>query len=287
MARKTTTKTQATTENQATAIYIRVSTAGQAEHGYSLTAQQERLEAYCTAMGWDVAPHHIYIDGGVSGSSTAGRTAYQQMMAAAQAGDVKRIVAVKLDRLSRNVRDFLALVDELGSLGCHLALISEQFDSGTPQGRFALTMFASLAELERHTITERMMSGKRTKAGQGGWNGSPLPYGYAWAGELSIVPSSQAPIVIRIFAEFLAGSTLLAIATGLDADGVPTAAGGKWDGNTVRYILGNGAYAGLAQYDGDETISQQFAKIISTETYENAQQRLATLRRGKPKKVVA
>lgn len=285
MARKTT-KTQATAETQATtAIYIRVSTANQVEHGYSLAAQQDRLLAYCTAMGWDVAPHHIYTDGGMSGSSTAGRTAYAAMMAAAQAGDVKRIVAVKLDRLSRNVRDFLGLVDELGGLGCHLALISEQFDSGTPQGRFALTMFASLAELERHTISERMMSGKRTKAGQGGWNGSPLPYGYQWQGELSIVPSSQAPIVERIFAEFLGGATLLAIATGLDADAIPTAAGGRWDGNTVRYILGNGAYAGLAQYDGNETDSQQFAAIISRETYEAAQQRLATLRRGKPKKV--
>jgi site-specific DNA recombinase len=285
MARKTT-KTQATAETQATtAIYVRVSTAGQAEHGYSLAAQQDRLLAYCTAMGWDVAPHHIYTDGGMSGSSTAGRTAYAAMMAAAQAGDVKRIVAVKLDRLSRNVRDFLGLVDELSGLGCHLALISEQFDSGTPQGRFALTMFASLAELERHTISERMMSGKRTKAGRGGWNGSPLPYGYQWQGELSIVPSAAAPIVERIFAEFLGGATLLAVATGLDADAIPTAAGGKWDGNTVRYILGNGAYAGLAQYDGAETASQQFAAIISRDVYESAQQRLATLRRGKPKKV--
>ena len=287
MARKTTTKIQATAETQATAIYIRVSTANQVEHGYGLAAQQERLTAYCTAMGWDVAPHHIYIDGGVSGSSTAGRHAYSAMMAAAQAGDVKRIVAVKLDRLSRNVKDFLGLVDELAGLGCHLALISEQFDSGTPQGRFALTMFASLAELERHTITDRMMSGKRTKAGRGGWNGSPLPFGYCWQGELSIVPSSQAPIVERIFAEFLGGATLLAIATGLDADAIPTAAGGKWDGNTVRYILGNGAYSGLAQYDGNETDSQQFTAIISRETYESAQARLATLRRGKPKKVVA
>ena len=287
MARKTTTKTQATAETQATAVYIRVSTAGQAEHGYSLVAQQERLLAYCTAMGWEVAPQHVYIDGGVSGSSTAGRAAYSAMMAAAQAGDVKRIVAVKLDRLSRNVRDFLGLVDELGSLGCHLALIAEQFDSSSPQGRFALTMFASLAELERHTIAERMMSGKRTKAGQGGWNGSPLPFGYRWQGELSIVPSAAAPIVERIFAEFLGGATLLAIATGLDADAIPTAAGGRWDGNTIRYILGNGAYAGLAQYDGAETASQQFTAIISRETYEAAQARLATLRRGKPKKVVA
>ena len=284
MARKTqNTKTQAT-ETQATAVYIRVSTANQVEHGYGLAAQQDRLLAYCAAFGWDVAPHHIYVDGGYRGSSTD-RPAYQQMLAAAQAGDIKRIVSCKLDRLSRNVRDFLGLVDELGSLGCHLALISEQFDSGTPQGRFALTMFASLAELERHTIAERMMAGKRTKAGQGGWNGSPLPYGYQWQGELSIVPSSQAPIVERIFAEFLSGSTLLAIATGLEADAVPTAAGGRWDGNTVRYILGNGAYAGLAQYDGNETASQQFTAIISSETYEAAQGRLATLRRGKPKKV--
>jgi DNA invertase Pin-like site-specific DNA recombinase len=210
MARKATKQTtgQAGTTAGHTALYIRVSTAGQAEHGYSLDAQRERLDAYCTAMGWAVDAEHVYIDAGVSGKTTE-RAAYQSMMAAAQAGDITRIVAVKLDRLSRNVRDFLGLVDTLGAWGCGLALLAEQFDSGTPQGRFALTMFASLAELERHTITDRMLSGKRAKAVAGGWCGGPLPYGYQWQGELTIATEpEQAATVRRVFDMFvLAGGS--------------------------------------------------------------------------------
>lgn len=288
MARKAK-QTQASTEQQgATALYIRVSTAGQAEHGYSLDAQRERLDAYCTAMGWAVDAEHVYVDAGVSGKSTE-RAAYQAMLAAAEAGQVCRIVAVKLDRLSRNVRDFLGLVDTLSSWGCGLALLAEQFDSSTPSGRFALTMFASLAELERHTITDRMMSGKRSKAGAGGWCGGPLPYGYQWEGELRIAPQpEQAATVRRVYELFVAaGWGLTEIARILAADGVPTATGGAWDGNTVRYILGNGAYAGLAQYDGAETGSQEFTAIVEPEVYELAQQRLAGLKRGRQPKRAA
>lgn len=288
MARKATKTTgQAAAAQGQTALYIRVSTAGQAEHGYSLDAQRERLDAYCTAMGWAVDAEHVYVDAGVSGKSTE-RAAYQSMMAAAQAGAVTRIVAVKLDRLSRNVRDFLALVDTLGAWGCGLALLAEQFDSGTPQGRFALTMFASLAELERHTITDRMLSGKRAKAGAGGWCGGPLPYGYQWQGELTVTPQpEQAATVRRVFDMFVLGWGLTEIARILDADGVPTAQGGTWDGNTVRYLLGNGAYAGLAQWDGTEAGSQTFDAIITPDVYELAQQRLAGLKRGRQPKRAA
>lgn len=284
MARKAIKTTETTETTGATAIYIRVSTAGQAEHGYSLDAQRERLLAYCQAMQWTVAPQNVYIDAGVSGSSTD-RPAYQAMLLAAQAGNVQRIVAVKLDRLSRNVRDFLGLVDTLGSWGVGLALLTEQFDSSTPQGRFALTMFASLAELERHTIADRMASGKRAKATQGGWNGGPLPYGYQWQGELTVaVQQQQAAVVQQIFDLFLGGWGLTEIARHLEASGTPTAQGGAWDGNTVRYIVSNGAYAGLGQWDGTEAGSTTFTAIVTVDRYETAQQRLSTLKRGRQPK---
>lgn len=42
-----------------TALYLRVSTQNHAEEGFSLEAQQERLQAYCTAQGWHINPDHI------------------------------------------------------------------------------------------------------------------------------------------------------------------------------------------------------------------------------------
>ena len=159
-----------------TALYIRVSTEKQADEGFSLDAQEMRLRAYCEAQQWNVCPNHIYVDAGISGKSTD-REQFQAMMQAAKDGSVKRIVTMKLDRLARNTKDFLSIVDTLQNDGCDLVLIKESFDTSTPQGKFALTMFAAIAELEASTITERVMTGKAQKAADGGYNGSRCPLG--------------------------------------------------------------------------------------------------------------
>lgn len=271
----------------ATALYIRVSTGKQAEEGYSLEAQQERLQAYCTAQGWTVDPGHIYIDAGISGKTTA-RPAFQQMLHAAQAGNIRRIVAMKLDRMARNVREFLATVDQLKAYGCALVLVREAFDTSTPHGKFALTMFAAMAELEASTITERVMSGKTQKATKGGYNGSKIPYGYTYqAGEFTINPD-QAAVIRDIFIRFIRGETLLALAAHLNANETPTATGGQWYASTIRYLLSNAIYAGRALWypDGDKETSKivvegVYPVIITPDVYNQAHARLQALRPGR------
>ena len=141
-----------------TALYVRVSTQQQVDEGYSLVEQEDRLRAFCAAQDWSVGP--VYADEGISGKTTD-RPAYQAMLAAADAGDIGRILAIKLDRIARNTRDFLALVDQLGKADCDLVLLKESFDTGTPHGKFALTMLAAIAELEVSQIAERLQSGRR------------------------------------------------------------------------------------------------------------------------------
>tara|TARA_B100000949_G_C14165719_1_gene401109 strand:- start:107 stop:715 length:609 start_codon:yes stop_codon:yes gene_type:complete len=159
-----------------TALYIRVSTEKQADEGYSLEAQESRLQSFCDAQGWTVDAAHVYVDAGISGKSTE-RPAFLAMMQAAQDGQIARIVAIKLDRLARNTKDFLGTVERLQSYGCDLVLLKESFDTGTPHGKFALTMFAAIAELEASQIAERTMSGRKQKAAQGGDNGRYTPPG--------------------------------------------------------------------------------------------------------------
>jgi site-specific DNA recombinase len=261
-----------------TALYMRVSTDAQAEEGYSLDAQRDKLQSYCHARGWNVCPDYIYTDAGISGTSTDGRKALGEMLAAAKNGLIARVVAVKLDRIARNVRDFLGIVAELDAAGCDLVLMAESFDTGTPTGKFALTMFAAMAELEASTITERVMSGKRQKATTGGYNGAPIPLGYEYAGGV-FTPNDNAATVRRIFAEFVDGRTLSAIANGLNEDGIATARGGKWYPATVRYVLNNGFYAGLAQYGEVETDGEH-PSIVERTTYDAAHARLVALRPG-------
>ena len=264
-----------------TALYIRVSTEKQADEGFSLDAQQERLQAYCQAQGWTVDAKHIYIDAGVSGTSTEKRERFQAMIAAAKQDDVNRIVAMKLDRIARNVRDFLSIVDELSAVHCDLVLVKESFDTSTPHGRFALTMFAAMAELEASTITERVMTGKAQKASEGGYNGSRCPLGYKYDNGAFTVDPSASYWVREIFTRFVAGQGMSKIADDLNAAGAVTARRGKWYAGTVRYILNNGIYAGLAQWNGTEKQKQgNHPTIISRELYEQAHARLQAIKSG-------
>jgi site-specific DNA recombinase len=261
-----------------TALYIRVSTERQAQEGNSLAAQEKRLRDYCSAHGWNVADHHVYIDAGISGKSTE-RAAFQAMMQAAKDGLIVRVVAVKLDRVARNTKDFLATVETLQSYKCSLALIQEGFDTGTPQGKFAITMFAAMAELEASMISERVSSGRKQKALEGGYNGSRCPLGYQYTNGVFTVDSSSAYWVREIFNRFIAGQGMSKIADDLNAAGAATAKGGKWYAGTVRYVLQNGFYAGLAQWDGQEEKGNQPA-IISRELYEQAHSRLEGIKPG-------
>lgn len=102
------------------------------------------------------------------------------------------------------------------------------------------------------------------------------------------VNPAAADTVRRIFTEFThpdRRATLREIAAGLNVDQVVTARGGQWHASTVRYVLRNGAYAGLMQWAGVESKHGKVPAIVTPDDYEEAQQLLAQLRRGNPGKI--
>jgi DNA invertase Pin-like site-specific DNA recombinase len=147
-------------KNKSRAVaYARVSSKRQAEEGVSLDAQVERLIAYADFRGLELDPEDIYIDDGISAaihlwSRPAGRkmreTIYQER--------VGHMLALKMDRLFRDVQDCLGSVDELRGIGVDIHILDQDggtLDTSTSMGRFFLTTIASLAELERGQISER------------------------------------------------------------------------------------------------------------------------------------
>lgn len=288
MARKVTKRTAKTEplglRADCTALYIRVSTDQQAAEGFSLEAQRERLEARCTSEGWRLCDESIYVDAGESGKSTD-RAAFQRMRAAIGDGVIRRVIVTKLDRLSRNTRDFLDFLDYCDKRNCAIVSIAEAFDTGTPVGRAVVTILMAFAELERTQIKDRVLSGKQVNAGAGGYNGAPAPLGYNYDGG-KFTANEHAATVRRIYREFLAGSGMKEIADGLTRDQVSTAKGGKWAGATVRFILQNGAYAGISQWAGIEKDANTYPAIVTVAEYEAAVRRLRALKPGKPARVV-
>jgi hypothetical protein len=97
--------------------------------------------------------------------------------------------------------------------------------------------------------------------------------------ELETIPDpDKAPIVVRIYDEYLSGKTQQGIIKRLNAEGIPSMKGGKWHSSTLRGLLKNPVYAGLVR-DGDELIEGSFEAIIPRERWEDAQR----LRRRKEK----
>ncbi len=144
--------------------YARVSTDEQAREGVSLDAQQSRIRAYCEAKELELVD--MLTDDGISGK-TLDRPALGELVQRCERGEVGHVVVVKLDRLTRRTRDLLALVDDL-FLARHIELhsVSESLDTSTPHGRFVLTLFGGLAQMERELIGERTRSALEYKRQQ-------------------------------------------------------------------------------------------------------------------------
>ena len=245
------TYTQAPLPISRAAIYVRVSTEDQARDGYGLDVQRARCRAMAEAKGWAVVAE--YADEGISGTlDAAGRPGLAALLAAARTGEVDAVVVLALDRLARKTRLVLETVDALAAARVALVSVKESLDTDTPQGRFVLTMFAALAELERGVIIERTTAGRNERGKRDGERGGRLPLGYKRIGEgLIEVDPQAAPIVRRIFARRADGWTLQRIADGLNADAIPNPQGGRrWEPATVRAVLLNApAYQGGPRSD--------------------------------------
>jgi len=228
--------TDKTTENAA--IYLRVSTEEQANDGYGLDVQREKCLAMATVKDWLVVAE--FADDGVSGTKDESeRDGLNQLVESACAGDIDAVIVSSLDRLGRNTRLVLRLVERLNECGVVIVSCKESLDTETAAGRFVLRMFASLAELERDNIVERTTAGRNARGMVDGERGGRLPYGYVRTETVIEVDQVKADVVRRVFAERSDGETLTAIADGLNDDGIVSPRGAQWYASSVRSVLQN------------------------------------------------
>jgi site-specific DNA recombinase len=144
--------------------YVRVSSEEQAASGLSLEAQRERIRAYCVARGWELAD--IVTDAGWSASTLErpGMELVRKLMAEKL---VDAVVAVKLDRLTRSVRDLHELLSLSTDTGVGLVSVTENMDTTSAAGRLMLNMLAAMAEWEREVIAERTVAALAVKKARG------------------------------------------------------------------------------------------------------------------------
>ncbi|MEM5597211.1 recombinase family protein [Niallia circulans] len=153
-------------------IYARVSTAEQAEEGYSIDAQIDTVTRKCEQEGRQVV--FKYIDRGVSGKSIKKRLFLQQLLKDAKEKNFDEVWVWKTNRLARNHLDLLKIVDELNKYNIGFKSCSEAFDTSTPTGKLLMNVLASIGEFERETIVENVKMGMKQRAKQGKWNGGQV-----------------------------------------------------------------------------------------------------------------
>ena len=271
------------------ALYCRVSTQEQAMSGHSIEEQQDRLQKFCEAFGWNDV--QMFTDAGFSGANVL-RPALQSLIKAVQTHKVDKVLVYKLDRLSRSQKDTLMLIEDVFlANGCDFVSISENFDTSTAFGRAMVGILAVFAQLEREQIKERMSMGRQGRAKQGKFHGSNMiPIGYDYIEKRLTVNEFEAMQVKRIFELYCAGKSPYKIAEELNQSGLIHKYG-QWLPMTVSDCISKQTYLGKIVHNGniyegehDAIIDQDlFDRANALKTQKSEEHASKCLRRGRIK----
>lgn len=223
------------------AIYCRVSTEEQATEGYSISAQLQTLRQYTQLYGWEIAEE--YVDEGISGKNISGRPAMQKLISDVEKDKFQAVLVWKISRLSRNMLDTLTLLDKFEDYGVKFISYSENFDTGSPIGRLVVQLMASIAEMERNTLSENVKLGMKQRALEGSWNGGVV-FGYDTIEKELVINKKEAEIVQQIYQLYANGKGLKSIANYLNKAGYRTKRNCYFSINGVAQILDNVIYNG-------------------------------------------
>lgn len=260
------------------ALYLRVSTLEQAESGYSLEEQEDKLRKYCEAKDWNVV--HVYRDPGFSGS-TLKRPSMQQLISDVSAGLFEGVLVYKLDRLSRSQKDTLHLIEDVfNKHNISFISMSENFDTSTPFGKAMIGILSVFAQLEREQIKERMQMGKvgRAKTGKAmNWSNPPFGYIYDEENDAYKTDELKAQIVKDIFKDYLSGTSINKIVNKLNATG-HIGKPAPWQLSSLRGVLSSETYTGVTVWRGN-TYAGSHEAIISKDTFDKTQKELSRRQR--------
>lgn len=201
--------------------YIRVSTEEQSVSGLGLEAQRAAIEAECKRRQLHLL--QVFSDAGLSAKDMH-RPALQEAITALDNGHGEILIAAKLDRLSRSVRDVVDLLEHSTKQGWRVLTLDLAIDTTTPFGEAMVAVSAAFAQLERRLIGERTKAALAVKKAQG-----------VKLGRQSVLSNE---VKDRILGAHESGMGWTAIARVLNEDGVETTYGGqKWYPSTVRAVV--------------------------------------------------
>lgn len=223
---------------QHVAIYVRVSTTEQAASGLGLAVQEFKAREYARVLNVGGGlPVRVYADEGAS-AAKMDRPALQELLAAVKGKRVAAVVVLKIDRLSRSLRNLLELVNLFSESGVAFHAVDERVDTSSPSGRMMLSLLGTFAEFEREQCSSRTKAAIHMKKASGRAHGFTSFGQKVVDGRLVADEGDQeaAALMLRLNSE---GKSYREIADALTAAGFATKRGAaKWSKQTVAAILG-------------------------------------------------
>jgi DNA invertase Pin-like site-specific DNA recombinase len=273
------------------AVYCRVST-DKDDQANSLESQQKYFKEYIERNPmWELC--EIYVDEGISGTSTKKRKAFNKMMVDAELGKFDMIITKEISRFARNTLDSIYYTRKLKNFGVGVRFANDNLYTLDPDAELRLTIMASIAQEESRKTSERVKWGQKRRMEDGVVFGCSM-LGYDVKDGKIYVNPEGAEVVRRIFHKYVNEQKGTGtIAKELAAEGMPSFTNSKWTATVILRTLHNEKYCGdliqkktitpdyltheAVRNKGQEefvVIRDHHEPIISRELFEKAQEEL-------------
>ena len=228
-------------------IYLRISD----DRDGTSTATSRQLEdcrRLAEGRGWSVSD--IFQDSDLSAyKKGVVRPEFERMLQAVKAREVEVVVAWKLDRISRRIRDFARLDEECETAGAHIVTVADSIDTSTSAGRVVASIMTALARAESENISVRVARKAREMAQAGvPSSGGNRPFGYTIDRSAAVEP--EAAIIREVAARLLAGESVRGVCMDLARRGIVSSSNKPWQQGPLKRMITSSLLSAQREHEG-------------------------------------
>ncbi len=191
---------------------------------------------------WEYAG--VYVDAGLTGTSTETRPEFRRMIADCEAGKINIVLTKSISRFARNTVDLLATVRRLKELGVEVRFEKEHINSLSSDGEVMLSILASFAQEESTSLSKNIKWTVQKKYQEGKVHSHQKMLGYEWRGDEMVIVPEEAETVRFIFEQYITGKSTGQITKELAERGIRSVHGKPFPQPSVVRLLQNEQYTG-------------------------------------------
>jgi site-specific DNA recombinase len=227
--------------------------------------QEQAVRRYCARLGYDPVAWLCDID--MSGRSWS-RRKVEQAVRMVEDGNARVIVVPRWSRFTRNLRDYVIQVARIEAAGGRLESALEEADPATAAGLLQRDLFAILAQWESRLRGEQWRETVQRRHRAGLHHSPKAQLGYRLIDRRYVPDRHEAPIVVELYARYLAGAGGTALTQWLESVGVHSRiTGGRWTPGGLRNMMNSGFAAGLLRV-GDSYLPGAHLPLITMPTWQ-------------------